>query len=307
MAAPMPAYVLAVYAAFALVAALIGLAAGRGERPEAADASGSTRRKLPGYVALNLAILVAIWAPDRWQLLPVLLIALGAGIAFELASALGIVGRTRLAHTLLAGSLIALAGAQPVPDVFTRSWLPVSVAALAVTVLAGPVESLGRRLLSLAAAAVYVPWCLAAWLWLWMLGDGGAFAAFLYLAVAAHDAFAQVVGQALGRTPLLPRISPAKTAEGAAGGLVAAAGMGALLAVTLTVHPAWGAALGAACGAAAAVGDLVASAWKRALGVRDFGRALGAQGGLLDRFDGMLPAAVVMWGLSQELIARFPH
>lgn len=291
-------YVLAAYAAFALVAAGIGLAADRRRAGDVAGRGTSTRRKLPTYVALNLAILAAILAPAAWQLFPALLVALAAGLAAELAAALGMPARTCLGFALLAGALVALAVPVPGPSAFAPLWLAVSLIALVATSLTTSSVALGRRLLALVGAAVYVPGCLVAWLWLWSRGPGGGLAPFLYLTVAAHDAYAQVIGQALGRTPLSPRISPAKTVEGAVGGLVAAAGMGALLAVTVALGPATGAALGMACGAAAAVGDLMASAWKRALGLRTFGRALGPHGGLLDRFDGLLAAAAVLYLLA---------
>jgi phosphatidate cytidylyltransferase len=47
--------------------------------------------------------------------------------------------------------------------------------------------------------------------------------------------------------------------------------------------------------AAGALGDLTESAWKRALGLKDFSALLGAQGGVLDRFDGLIFAAPVYY------------
>lgn len=353
--APLPwAYVPAVYAAFALVAAAIGLAADRGRAagratrdPGAGDGHGvgiddgvgdgvviddgvgdggpdgqaglqanvhtgvqadgaSTRRKLPGYVALNLAILALLAWPAARPAVPVLLAALGAGLADELAGALGATRLGRAGCALLAAGgvgLAALAAAEagaPVAGLramATAAWSAALLAGVVGASLGAPPGGLGRRLLALGAAGVLIPGGLGAWLLLWARSPGGAAAAFVYLATAAHDAYAQVVGQALGRRPLLPRVSPAKTVEGAAAGLAAAAAMGACLAPTIGLAAPAGAALGLACGAAAAAGDLTASSWKRALGLRDFGRALGPHGGLLDRFDGLLAAAALAWAL----------
>lgn len=135
-------------------------------------------------------------------------------------------------------------------------------------------------------------------LWAVRRSVGGAnLAACLYLCVAAHDAFAQILGRRWGRRPLAPRLSPGKTVAGALGGLAAAALMGAALAPTLRAGAPQAAALGLALGAAALGGDLLASAVKRAAGLKDFGHILGPQGGVLDRVDGLLLAAAVLVGM----------
>lgn len=154
----------------------------------------------------------------------------------------------------------------------------------------------GRARAALAGLGwVYVPAGLVALFGLWRSLAGGQLAAFLYLCVAAHDAFAQLLGARWGRRPLARGLSPGKTVEGAVGGLGAAV----LMALALAPVPA-AAALGLGIGVAALVGDLVVSAVKRAAGLKDFGGLLGPQGGVLDRIDGLLLAAVagaVGWGL----------
>jgi phosphatidate cytidylyltransferase len=144
------------------------------------------------------------------------------------------------------------------------------------------------------AAGVYVPLALLVLLALWRADPSGLRVAFLYLTVAAHDAFAQLAGERWGRRALAPTLSPRKTIEGAAVGIAAAGAMGAALSGALG-WPIWlGGALGLVCGVAALGGDLVASSWKRSAGLRDFGTLLGPQGGVLDRVDGLLLAALVM-------------
>lgn len=144
----------------------------------------------------------------------------------------------------------------------------------------------------------YLPAALSALLAVHRTDGGRYLAASLYLCVAAHDAFAQILGSRWGRWPLAPRVSPGKTAVGALGGLAAAALMGAALAPALLAGALQAAVLGLALGAAALGGDLLASGVKRAAGLKDFGRILGPQGGVLDRVDGLLLAALVMvWEL----------
>lgn len=143
----------------------------------------------------------------------------------------------------------------------------------------------------------YLPGALLALLAVRRAANGAYLAAFLCLCVAAHDAFAQILGRRWGRRLLAPRLSPGKTVAGALGGLATAALMGAALAPTLRAGALQAAALGLALGAAALGGDLLASAVKRAAGMKDFGRVLGPQGGVLDRVDGLLLAAMVLVGM----------
>jgi len=87
-------------------------------------------------------------------------------------------------------------------------------------------------------------------------------------------------------------VSPRKTVEGLAGGLIAAVVVGLLL------HEVLGAGLPATVtialltGAAGLAGDLAASWVKRRAGIKDFSAALPGQGGFLDRFDSLLGALV---------------
>ena len=114
-----------------------------------------------------------------------------------------------------------------------------------------------------------------------------------FLAAAAFDGLSQVVGQALGRRPLAPAISPAKTWEGFAGGMA-----GAVLAA-LVLGRAAGQGAGAAAlrglplGLAALAGDLAGSWIKRRAGIKDFSTLLPGQGGILDRFGSFMGAVIL--------------
>lgn len=116
---------------------------------------------------------------------------------------------------------------------------------------------------------------------------------FLLLVVWGTDIGAYIAGRLLGGRRLAPRISPGKTWSGALGGLLSGAGAGALLAAG--VHQAPGRAFIAGLGLSlcAQVGDLLESAIKRKLGVKDSGRTIPGHGGLFDRLDGFLAAAPV--------------
>ena len=129
--------------------------------------------------------------------------------------------------------------------------------------------------------------------WLKSLPQGEWRVILLVGLVAIADTFAFLAGRKFGKNKLAVDISPAKTLEGAFGGVLGNAVLAGLmilvfdfslksnvLLVTLIV----GASL------FSIVGDLVESAIKRCSGVKDSGDLLPGHGGVLDRIDGLLAA-----------------
>ena len=126
------------------------------------------------------------------------------------------------------------------------------------------------------------------------LPDHGRLAIFtILIAVFADDTAAFFVGRLVGRHKLAPALSPGKTWEGFVAGTVAAVAV-AFFALYdqdfLTIPESL--VLGLALALAGAAGDLFESAVKRDLQVKDSGRLLGGHGGMLDRIDAHLFAAV---------------
>jgi phosphatidate cytidylyltransferase len=117
------------------------------------------------------------------------------------------------------------------------------------------------------------------------------------LVIWANDTAAYVAGVAFGRRPLLPRVSPKKTVEGAIGGLIGATLVGWLCArgFAVFITPLAGALLGLVTGFAAQLGDLVESMLKRDAGTKDSAELIPGHGGVLDRFDSMLFAVPVTY------------
>jgi phosphatidate cytidylyltransferase len=131
-------------------------------------------------------------------------------------------------------------------------------------------------------------------LWLRLQPVGGLHdTLFLVAVIWATDIGAYLAGRLLGGAKLAPRISPGKTWSGSVGGLVIAGVAGMLLASRW--HGVSLLALGAALllSLCAQAGDLLESAIKRKLGVKDSGRTIPGHGGLFDRLDGFLAAAPV--------------
>jgi phosphatidate cytidylyltransferase len=141
------------------------------------------------------------------------------------------------------------------------------------------------------APTLYVGLPLAAIL---LLREGTFGLQWLILAFAATfalDTGAYAVGRLIGKHKLAPSISPGKTWEGAAGGLLAAIGatigLVALLGDITAAY--WEAALlGAGIGVIGQVGDLAESKLKRIARVKDSGILIPGHGGLLDRLDSLV-------------------
>ena len=126
--------------------------------------------------------------------------------------------------------------------------------------------------------------------------SGVAWTLMLILVVWGYDTGAYLIGRAIGRTHLVDHISPSKTVEGLAGGLVVAtigAGIGAVLVGLDPWHPL---IIGPVVGLAAQVGDLAESLLKRAAGRKESGFLVPGHGGILDRLDSFLFAAPVLAG-----------
>ena len=151
-----------------------------------------------------------------------------------------------------------------------------------------------------AAGAIYTGWTLSLFLRLRAGDDGLEWVLLAVLATFATDTGAFLVGRAIGRRRMAPRISPGKTWEGAVGGWVAGVGAAVGLAVLLDMPLSQPEAivLGALIGVAAQVGDLVESMLKRAAGVKDSGTLIPGHGGVLDRLDSVVFAIVVVYHFS---------
>lgn len=122
---------------------------------------------------------------------------------------------------------------------------------------------------------------------------GPDYVMFMLLLVWAADIGAYFAGRWFGRRLLAPRISPKKTWEGFAGGLVLAL-LIALAGVAYFRQPARALLMVAvATVLASVVGDLTESLFKRNAGLKDSGALLPGHGGVLDRIDSVTAAAPV--------------
>ena len=126
--------------------------------------------------------------------------------------------------------------------------------------------------------------------------SGSAFILTFMACVVANDVGGYAVGVLFGKHPMAPAVSPKKSWEGFAGSVVTAVIVGMLCVKYALEGPWWiGMLLGIGLSISATLGDLVESQFKRDLGIKDMSGMLPGHGGLMDRLDGMLPAAMVTW------------
>ncbi|MCP1291423.1 MULTISPECIES: phosphatidate cytidylyltransferase [Chromobacterium] len=117
----------------------------------------------------------------------------------------------------------------------------------------------------------------------------GAMLLFYLVALTQLNDVAQYLwGKAFGRRKVAPKVSPNKTLEGFLGGALTTCLLGWLLGPLLTpFSPLHAALAGLLIGVMGFIGDIVISAVKRDIGVKDSGRLLPGHGGVLDRLDSL--------------------
>lgn len=118
------------------------------------------------------------------------------------------------------------------------------------------------------------------------------------------DTCAYLAGVTMGKHKMTPLLSPKKTIEGAIGGILGAAGIGAIYGAVVGGYmehisnaPIYFAVICACAGLVSMVGDLAASAIKRCYDIKDYGKLIPGHGGVLDRFDSVIFTAPVIYYL----------
>jgi len=131
---------------------------------------------------------------------------------------------------------------------------------------------------------------------------------FIYFQVLTFDAFCQITGQLLGKSPMAPKISPAKTWEGLAGGIVFCIVTSMLLSGYMEISLSSAFYFGIFTAFMCFVGDIMASWYKRRAGIKDYSNFLPGQGGFLDRFDSLIMTAaiyVLLYLLNTGFLAEY--
>ena len=155
-----------------------------------------------------------------------------------------------------------------------------------------------------ALALVYLPF-LAGFLILLARPSNGLERVMTFVVlVGCNDTFAYLTGVLFGKRPLAPKISPKKTIEGLLGSLVFTIAGGAIAFHYIMGAEWWlGALAGLLTVFTATSGDLIESALKRDMAIKDMGNLLPGHGGIMDRLDSVLFAAPALW-LALEIVRR---
>ena len=135
--------------------------------------------------------------------------------------------------------------------------------------------------------------------------DGATRIFALVALIACNDTFAYIAGVLIGKHKIAPSISPKKSWEGLIGGAIAAV-IGGSVIFHYLFETAWyvGALIGVMTVVTATCGDLIESAIKRDLAIKDMSNLLPGHGGIMDRLDSALFTAPAVW-FAIELINRY--
>lgn len=255
--------------------------------------SGLRQRALSAVVLLGIALAGVFSGPLAFELL---VAVAGAVLAWEWTR---LVGAGRFGRSGVAvGAAVLLCGVLAAVGRPGEALATAFAGAVLVYVFA---RLRGRTTPDwIALGPVYIGVPIVCLVWLRGADDSGLLAIlWLFASVWATDTGAYFAGRLIGGPKLAPRFSPNKTWAGLFGAMASSALVGWIAGRLVPDGPSAGAL--AACGAVLAVvaqfGDLLESAIKRRFGAKDSSALIPGHGGLFDRVDGLLTAAVALAAL----------
>ncbi|MBC8132383.1 MAG: phosphatidate cytidylyltransferase [Deltaproteobacteria bacterium] len=252
--------------------------------------SNLVSRVLTAVVAIPLLAALILW-DQRVGFGVLVILCAGLGMSEYTAMMLPDIGRGQRAVIVATGTGLTIA-LYFRPDLALVWFLAaVIVAATLVLLQPGEITGAGARA-GLVVLGLFYVGGLTAPLGLLhrQLADGPLWVLTALAATFANDTGAYFAGRALGRHKLYPAISPAKTVEGAVGGMVFCVAV--LLVVRATFFPALTVTdcllVALPASVLGPIGDLVESMLKRSAGVKDSSHLIPGHGGILDRLDAVL-------------------
>lgn len=259
------------------------------------------KRTLTGFVLVAVSTPVVIFSDT--YVYPVFISILCAIGTYEMLRCIGTVNNPLITIPvmLVAGAFPILAKVIKDINYFTATYLAVLMLTLFAMMAAG-IFSSKIDIVDAAETFAFCMYIITGFvsLVLLRLEEHGEY--YFLVPVAAPlicDIFAYLTGRLFGKHKLVPKVSPKKTVEGAVGGTLfctafcTAYGLILRHAVELDfILPAWTFVVGGLLIAIVSqLGDLVASVIKRRYGVKDYGNILPGHGGIIDRFDSVIPTA----------------
>lgn len=264
-------------------------------------------RKLLPSIAVSLSLIALIWfalAYERVIFAAVVAVAVLLG-ARELSKALA----QRDIHISFGGLALATIGLSYATWVGAVAGLAIATAiafpVLLISLLPRGPEKFVANATATTMALIYLPFMAGFLILLARPSSGLERVMTLVVLVGCNDTFGYLVGVLLGKNPMVPKISPKKSWEGLAGSIIFTS-IGGALAFHYILEMQWwiGVIAGLMIVFTATSGDLIESALKRDMSLKDMGNLLPGHGGMLDRLDSVLLSAPALW-LALELVKRY--
>lgn len=263
---------------------------GEPNRGRAGFRGGNLQVRIVSAIVLGVGVLLLAWLGGIAFRIMVAAMAAAVFMEWTAIARAGADVRPLLARTLLVIVLALLIAGLPAP-------LCIASGLLATVVVLIVDRVRGRRLWD-GAGLAYAAFAAISMAFLRGSDAAGLHAIlYLFLVVWATDILAYFVGRSVGGPKLAPSISPGKTRSGAVGGTIGGIAAGAIYSLVAgSVFPVWVMAVVALLlSVVSQAGDLSESAFKRRFGVKDSGRLIPGHGGIMDRVDGLVAAAVVFY------------
>ena len=264
-------------------------------------------RKLLPSILVSLTLIALVWSTLAYaRVIFALLVAIAVSLGIrEITRAFAAAGT----HISMRTLILATCG-------LTYAAWNAGVAGLAVaTAIAFPVllifrlrkgpQDFVKSATATTLALIYLPFLAGFLILLARPDDGLARVMTFVVLVGCNDTFGYLVGVLIGRHPLVPTISPKKSWEGLVGSVIFTC-LGGALSFNYIHDLQWwiGALVALMIVFTATSGDLIESAMKRDLSLKDMGTLLPGHGGMLDRLDSVLLSAPALY-FALELVKRY--
>ncbi len=160
---------------------------------------------------------------------------------------------------------------------------------------AGPKPGVSVRMAVTVLGMLYIGLGFSAVLLIRPMDENGLILLTVIFGTWAGDTMAYFTGKFFGSTPMAPVLSPKKTWEGFAGGVISTVLLVMFIGLYSPLHPGGSFLLGVTIAVAGPLGDLFESLIKRDVQIKDSGRGIPGHGGVLDRFDALIFASVASY------------